>query len=120
MSVKIACFLLLACRLLGYEGMEVINPDGGKDDAEEEANKGRWKQEVCLVFSFLFFLSRLEAVPVKLFLYLRIHFNFGIKLNKNFVNLNYGTTSKLVCLECTSDLPQHDFISKKQVFPHKV
>ncbi|GFS37858.1 OSBP(oxysterol binding protein)-related protein 3C [Actinidia rufa] len=31
--------------LLGYEGMEVINPDGGKDDAEEEANKGRWKQE---------------------------------------------------------------------------
>ncbi|PSR86717.1 Oxysterol-binding protein-related protein like [Actinidia chinensis var. chinensis] len=31
--------------LLGYEGMEVIDPDGGKDDAEEEANKGRWKQE---------------------------------------------------------------------------
>ncbi|XP_057484692.1 oxysterol-binding protein-related protein 3C-like [Actinidia eriantha] len=31
--------------LLGYEGMEVINPDGGKDDAEEEANRGRWKQE---------------------------------------------------------------------------
>ncbi|KAK6943649.1 Oxysterol-binding protein [Dillenia turbinata] len=31
--------------LLGYEGLEVINPDGGTDDAEEEAHKGRWKQE---------------------------------------------------------------------------
>lgn len=34
-------------RLLGYEGLEVINPEGGKEDAEEEAHKGRWKQEVC-------------------------------------------------------------------------
>jgi hypothetical protein len=34
------------CRLLGYEGLEVINPDGGTDDAEEEALRGRWKQEV--------------------------------------------------------------------------
>ncbi|KAF7121321.1 hypothetical protein RHSIM_Rhsim13G0081400 [Rhododendron simsii] len=32
--------------LLGYEGVEVINPEGGKDDAEEEAVRGRWKQEV--------------------------------------------------------------------------
>ncbi|KAL3850661.1 hypothetical protein ACJIZ3_012543 [Penstemon smallii] len=31
--------------LLGYEGVEVINPEGGKEDAEEEAQKGRWKQE---------------------------------------------------------------------------
>ncbi|KAI5065471.1 hypothetical protein GOP47_0020440 [Adiantum capillus-veneris] len=31
--------------LLGYEGLEVINPDGGEDDAQEEAKKGRWKQE---------------------------------------------------------------------------
>ncbi|XP_010262527.1 PREDICTED: oxysterol-binding protein-related protein 3A-like isoform X2 [Nelumbo nucifera] len=31
--------------LLGYEGLEVINPEGGKEDAEEEAQKGRWKQE---------------------------------------------------------------------------
>ncbi|KAG5515284.1 hypothetical protein RHGRI_036355 [Rhododendron griersonianum] len=31
--------------LLGYEGVEVINPEGGKDDAEEEAVRGRWKQE---------------------------------------------------------------------------
>uniref|UniRef100_A0A9I9DN37 Oxysterol-binding protein-related protein 3C n=1 Tax=Cucumis melo TaxID=3656 RepID=A0A9I9DN37_CUCME len=30
---------------LGYEGVEVINPEGGKEDAEEEAQKGRWKQE---------------------------------------------------------------------------
>lgn len=31
--------------LLGYEGLEVINPEGGQDDAQEEAKKGRWKQE---------------------------------------------------------------------------
>ncbi|CAL5351297.1 unnamed protein product [Camellia sinensis] len=31
--------------LLGYEGLEVINPEGGTEDAEEEAHKGRWKQE---------------------------------------------------------------------------
>ncbi|KAL0369823.1 UNVERIFIED_CONTAM: Oxysterol-binding protein-related protein 3C [Sesamum angustifolium] len=31
--------------LLGYEGVEVINPEGGKEDAEEEAQRGRWKQE---------------------------------------------------------------------------
>lgn len=38
----------MAFRLLGYEGVEVINPEGGKEDAEEEANRGRWKQEVCI------------------------------------------------------------------------
>ncbi|KAI4354503.1 hypothetical protein L6164_003357 [Bauhinia variegata] len=31
--------------LLGYEGLEVINPEGGTEDAEEEARKGRWKDE---------------------------------------------------------------------------
>ncbi|KAK7255800.1 hypothetical protein RIF29_29221 [Crotalaria pallida] len=31
--------------LMGYEGLEVINPEGGNEDAEEEAKKGRWKQE---------------------------------------------------------------------------
>ncbi|GJN31038.1 hypothetical protein PR202_gb19392 [Eleusine coracana subsp. coracana] len=31
--------------LLGYEGLEVINPDGGTEDAEAEALRGRWKQE---------------------------------------------------------------------------
>lgn len=46
-------FLLSASRLLGYEGVEVINPEGGKDDAEEEAVRGRWKQEVsCLSIFF--------------------------------------------------------------------
>lgn len=48
--MHMCCF----CRLLGYEGLEVINPEGGQDDAQEEAKKGRWKQEVCLFF-FLFF-----------------------------------------------------------------
>lgn len=40
-------------RLLGYEGLEVVNPEGGTEDAEEEAQKGRWKQEVCLALWFL-------------------------------------------------------------------
>ncbi|KAF2537675.1 hypothetical protein F2Q70_00006901 [Brassica cretica] len=31
--------------LMGYEGIEVINPDGSTEDAEEEAGRGRWKQE---------------------------------------------------------------------------
>ena len=42
-------------RLLGYEGVEVINPEGGKEDAEEEAQRGRWKQEVLVFFFFFFF-----------------------------------------------------------------
>lgn len=28
------------------EGLEVVNPEGGTEDAEEEAKKGRWKDEV--------------------------------------------------------------------------
>uniref|UniRef100_M4EZ21 Oxysterol-binding protein n=1 Tax=Brassica campestris TaxID=3711 RepID=M4EZ21_BRACM len=31
--------------LVGYEGLEVINPEGSTEDAAEEANRGRWKQE---------------------------------------------------------------------------
>ncbi|KAG2685856.1 hypothetical protein I3843_10G137800 [Carya illinoinensis] len=31
--------------ILGYEGLEVVNPDGGTEDAEEEAKRGRWKHE---------------------------------------------------------------------------
>ncbi|KAL1200559.1 Oxysterol-binding protein-related protein 3A [Cardamine amara subsp. amara] len=31
--------------LMGYEGLEVINPEGSTEDAEEEASRGRWKQE---------------------------------------------------------------------------
>lgn len=34
--------------LLGYEGLEVINPEGGTEDAEVEAQRGRWKQEVTI------------------------------------------------------------------------
>lgn len=32
--------------LLGYEGLEVVNPEGGTEDAEAEAQRGRWRQEV--------------------------------------------------------------------------
>ncbi|CAI0472727.1 unnamed protein product [Linum tenue] len=31
--------------LVSYEGLEVINPEGGTEDAEEEAKRGRWQQE---------------------------------------------------------------------------
>ncbi|KAJ9705584.1 hypothetical protein PVL29_003584 [Vitis rotundifolia] len=31
--------------MLGYEGVEFIIPKGGKEDAKEEAQRGRWKQE---------------------------------------------------------------------------
>jgi hypothetical protein len=31
--------------MMGYEGLEVINPEGGTEDAEVEAQRGRWKQE---------------------------------------------------------------------------
>lgn len=33
-------------RFVGYEGLEVVNPEGGTEDSEEEAKRGRWKQEV--------------------------------------------------------------------------
>ena len=54
--------------LLGYEGLEVINPEGGQEDAEEEARRGRWKQEVFIVVLypcsqyvlFLFSLTMLQ------------------------------------------------------------
>lgn len=32
--------------LLGYEGLEVVNPEGGNEDAGAEAQRGRWKHEV--------------------------------------------------------------------------
>ncbi|XP_057864878.1 oxysterol-binding protein-related protein 3A [Cryptomeria japonica] len=31
--------------LMGHEGLEVVNPEGGQDDVEEEAHKGRWEKE---------------------------------------------------------------------------
>ncbi|XLT55130.1 hypothetical protein HN873_047734, partial [Arachis hypogaea] len=31
--------------IMGYEGLEVVNPKGGTKDAVEEAEKGQWKQE---------------------------------------------------------------------------
>ncbi|KAL9661035.1 hypothetical protein QQ045_025854 [Rhodiola kirilowii] len=42
--------------LLGYEGVEVINPEGGKEDAEEEASRGRWKQEIIAELVGMYFL----------------------------------------------------------------
>lgn len=44
--------------LMGYEGLEVVNPEGGTEDAEAEAQRGRWRQEVhfSLLTSFLSFL----------------------------------------------------------------
>lgn len=44
------CFWFLS--LMGYEGLEVINPEGSTEDAEEEAGRGRWKQEVYILLLF--------------------------------------------------------------------
>lgn len=53
---KIVYFLPL--RLLGYEGLEVINPEGDSGDAEAEAQRGRWKKEVYIhSFQLFIFLS---------------------------------------------------------------
>jgi hypothetical protein len=41
------------CSLLGHEGLEVVNPEGGQEDVEEEAHKGRFKQEVWPSFPSL-------------------------------------------------------------------
>ncbi|GLJ44372.1 hypothetical protein SUGI_0930080 [Cryptomeria japonica] len=30
---------------MGYEGLEVVNPEGGQDDVQEEVHKGRWQKE---------------------------------------------------------------------------
>ena len=53
-------------RLLAYEGVEVINQDGGKEDAEEEAQRGRWKDEVYyyLYFSLSFSVLRFTETYV--------------------------------------------------------
>lgn len=53
----VALILFYISRLLGYEGVEVINPEGGKEDAEEEARRGRWKDEVgCKQLCWPYFL----------------------------------------------------------------
>ena len=45
--------LLFLGRLLGYEGLEAINLEDGAEDAEVEAQRGRWKQEVRYDFVYL-------------------------------------------------------------------
>lgn len=40
-------------RILGYEGLEVVNPEGGTEDAEEEAKRGRWKHEVHYLLPYV-------------------------------------------------------------------
>lgn len=48
-------------RLLSYEGVEVINPEGGKEDAEEEAQRGRWKDEVTIYISLTLLCVGLDS-----------------------------------------------------------
>lgn len=45
--------------MLGYEGLEVVNPEGGNEDAGAEAQRGRWKAEVLALF-----LSNPEGLDV--------------------------------------------------------
>lgn len=48
-------FTIFPLRMLGYEGLEVINPEGDSGDAEAEAQRGRWKKEVYICFFRLLF-----------------------------------------------------------------
>lgn len=45
--------LAVLYRILGYEGLEVVNPEGGTEDAEEEAKRGRWKHEVHYLLPYV-------------------------------------------------------------------
>lgn len=42
----LCCENWVFCSLLGHEGLEVVNPEGGQEDVEDEAIRGRFKQEV--------------------------------------------------------------------------
>lgn len=62
-------FFCMFVSLLGYEGLQVINPDGGTEDAEVEAQKGRWRQEVLSWISihfFFFVFASYDFSPVDL------------------------------------------------------
>jgi len=63
-------------RLLGYEGVEVINPEGGKEDAEEEAQRGRWKPEVLILL--VYFVNVIFFVPT--FFRITLFFYFLLRL----------------------------------------
>lgn len=65
-------------RLLGYEGVEVINPEGGKEDAEEEAQRGRWKPEVLILL--VYFVNVIFFVPT--FFRITLFFYFLLRLWK--------------------------------------
>jgi hypothetical protein len=43
---------------IGYEGLEVVNPEGGTEDAEDEAKRGRWKQEVNYFMNYVHIICR--------------------------------------------------------------
>lgn len=64
-------------RLLAYEGVEVINPDGGKEDAEEEAQRGRWKDEV---YYYLYF-----SLSFSVLLFAETFFFFFVRFNRNVI-----------------------------------
>lgn len=43
------------------EGPEIINPEGGTDDIEDEARRGRWKQDVCYYFTGIVIIELLSV-----------------------------------------------------------
>lgn len=49
----------LFCSL--HDGLEVINPEGGTDDVEEEARRGRWKEEVYYYFAGIMIIELLSG-----------------------------------------------------------
>lgn len=55
-------FRIFFIRLLGYERLEVINPERGTNDAEAEAHKGEM-QARGVAFEFSFLLLTCSRIP---------------------------------------------------------
>lgn len=72
--VRVLSSKILFCSLLGYEGLEVVNPEGGQEDGEEEANKGRFRQEVVFVSSLFIDLACSQFTCVGTFFLLLLFF----------------------------------------------
>lgn len=103
-SITTAPCYFCSFRLVGYEGLEVINPEGGTEDAEEEAQRGRWKQEVHhLLFrslwSIVYIWFYLPQLPYTFFCF----FNSRILKSNEHCNLTgcYIFQDPMCCVRIT-------------------
>ncbi|KHN30163.1 Oxysterol-binding protein-related protein 3C [Glycine soja] len=77
--------------MLGHEGVEVINPEGSKEDAEEEAQRGRWKPETLKMLMVVIPLSPLTPWAISVyFAYQRTRKPFNPILGETYEMANHG------------------------------